>query len=244
MNKSGFLPLLLCLLATLIPAAAFSAEPESKDVTVEMTTTEGTVTLLLYGDTPRHLENFVKLAREGYYDGLLFHRVINEFMVQAGDPNSRDAAPGQHLGDGSPDYKIEAEIVYPRHYHKRGALAAAREGDEVNPGRASSGSQFYIVTGRRYTPVELDRLEMKVMRAQREAQANKTAPADMPLGFTPGQIDTYTTKGGAAHLDAQYTVFGEVIAGMDVIERIEKAETDSWKRPVNDIRILSMKVID
>lgn len=243
MNKSGLLRLILCLISALLPMAAF-CEKSNKDVTVEMTTSEGTVTILLYGDTPRHLENFVKLARDGYYDGLLFHRVINGFMVQAGDPNSRDAAPGQHLGDGSPDYKIEAEIVYPRHFHKRGALAAAREGDEVNPRRQSSGSQFYIVTGRRYTPVELDRYEMNVIRAQREAPANKTAPADMPLGFTPGQIDTYTTKGGAAHLDAQYTVFGEVISGMDVIDSIEKAETDSWNRPVNDIRILSMKVID
>lgn len=243
MKKLGFLPLALCMVAALFPFAAFSAEPQ-KDVTVEMNTTEGKVTLRLYGDTPKHMANFVKLAREGYYDGLLFHRVINEFMVQAGDPNSRNAAPGQHLGDGSPDYKIDAEIVYPRHFHKRGALAAAREGDEVNPMHQSSGSQFYIVTGHRYTPMELDKLEMSVIRAQRQAQANKTAPADMPVGFTPGQIDAYTTVGGAAHLDAQYTVFGEVVSGMDVIDKIQKAETDAHKRPLNDIRILSMKVID
>ncbi|MDE7471097.1 MAG: peptidylprolyl isomerase, partial [Paramuribaculum sp.] len=121
-----------------------------KDVVVEMNTTMGAVKILLYGDTPRHLENFVKLVNEGYYDGVLFHRVINDFMVQTGDPDSKDAPAGKMLGMGGPDYKIEAEFVYPRHFHKRGALAAAREGDASNPTKASSGSQFYIVTGKTY----------------------------------------------------------------------------------------------
>lgn len=207
---------------------------QNKDILVEMKTTEGTVVLRLFGDTPQHQANFVKLAREGYYDGLLFHRVIDRFMVQAGDPDSRNAAKGALLGSGSPDYTIPAEITYPRHFHKRGALAAAREGDETNPEWRSSGSQFYIVTGRRYTPVELDRLEMKIMKAQK---------GDGLKGFTPEIIEEYTTNGGAAHLDASYTVFGQVEKGYDIVDRIQKTDVDENNRPVEDIKIISMKVL-
>lgn len=135
---------------------------ELKDTKVVMHTTMGDVTLLLYGDTPKHMQNFVKLAGEGYYNGLLFHRVIKDFMVQGGDPDSRDAAPGKHLGMGGPDYRIDAEIAWPRAFHKRGALAAAREGDQVNPEHKSSGSQFYIVTGRRFTGQQLDQMERQM----------------------------------------------------------------------------------
>lgn len=142
----------LIALLTVILTGVTALYAQNKDILVEMKTTEGTVVLRLFGDTPQHQANFVKLAREGYYDGLLFHRVIDRFMVQAGDPDSRNAAKGALLGSGSPDYTIPAEITYPRHFHKRGALAAAREGDETNPEWRSSGSQFYIVTGRRYTP--------------------------------------------------------------------------------------------
>lgn len=122
-----------------------------------MRTTLGDITIRLYDDTPKHTANFLKLAKEGYYDGTLFHRVIRDFMIQGGDPDSRNAKPGQPLGMGDPDYTVPAEFVYPKYFHKRGALAAARQGDNVNPEKASSGSQFYIVTGKVYTPVSLTR---------------------------------------------------------------------------------------
>lgn len=246
------------------------------DVKVEMTTTEGNVTLLLYGDTPLHMENFVKLASEGFYDGLLFHRVINEFMVQGGDPDSRDAAPGAMLGSGDPDYQIEAEINYPRHFHKRGALAAARQGDGVNPERKSSGSQFYIVTGKVFTPQQLDQLNAQRLNNQKKAIFNSLVEANRdtimslrrarnqeglsslqqeliaqteakaaaaPDTIAAEQRDAYSTVGGAPHLDGAYTVFGEVISGMDTIDRIQKVETDSNDRPKQDVRILKMKVL-
>lgn len=246
------------------------------DILVEMTTTEGPVTLRLFGDTPRHRDNFVKLASEGYYDGLLFHRVIQDFMVQTGDPESRNARKGQMLGMGDPSYNIPAEIVYPRHFHQRGALAAARQGDNVNPKRESSGSQFYIVTGRRFSSSELDRIEMNLIRNQKQAivndllaqnrdtimslrrnrdnaglqalqdslQAEARKIADNTLmGFTAEQIEAYTTKGGSPHLDGAYTVFGVVEKGYDVIDRIQQVPVDGNDRPVDDVKIISMKVL-
>ena len=144
---------------------AMTQTTDSSDVKVEVETTMGNFTVMLYGDTPRHRDNFVKLVKEGYYDGTLFHRVINEFMVQAGDPDSRNARPGQQLGAGGPDYKIDAEIVYPRHFHKRGALAAARQGDQVNPARQSSGSQFYVVTGKKLSEGELAQMEQYMQQS-------------------------------------------------------------------------------
>lgn len=134
-------------------------QTDTSSVKVKVETTLGNFTVLLYGDTPLHRDNFVKLVKEGYYNGTLFHRVINEFMVQAGDPDSKTAKPGQQLGAGGPGYTIPAEIVYPRHFHKRGALAAARQGDQVNPMKESSGSQFYIVTGKKVTDAEMAQLE-------------------------------------------------------------------------------------
>ncbi len=247
------------------------------DVIVEMTTTLGDVTLLLYGDTPRHLENFVKLASEGFYDGLLFHRVINDFMVQGGDPESKDAPAGKLLGNGDPGYKIEAEIMPERHFHKRGALAAARESDMTNPERRSSGSQFYVVTGRVYSPGQLDAMEQKMRHARMQQifdtltvqnrdtimtlrrnrdqaglqalqeelnkRTQEIAAKEPATGFSAEQREAYTTVGGTPHLDGGYTVFGEVLSGMDVIDRIQRVETDSNDRPVEPVRILGMKVI-
>lgn len=248
----------------------------AKDVTVEMKTSLGDVTLLLYGDTPRHLENFVKLVNEGYYNGVLFHRVINDFMVQTGDPDSRTAVAGQHLGSGGPSYRIDAEFVYPKHFHKYGALAAAREGDMTNPTKASSGSQFYIVTGRRYSPGQLEQMEQRMkLQAQKDAfdalasqhrdsimsmrrnrdQAGLQALQEQLIAesdsiaaktfvpMTPEQIEAYSTVGGTPHLDGTYTVFGEVISGMDVIDRIQKVETDGSDRPLEDVRVISMRVL-
>ena len=137
--------------------------------TLDIATTAGDIKIRLYDDTPLHRDNFLKLAKEGYYDGVLFHRVINDFMVQTGDPESKDAPKGTMLGSGGPGYTGPAEIVYPKHYHKYGALAAARTGDEMNPERKSSGSQFYIVTGKKYSPQELSRMEQ--MSVQKQLQS-------------------------------------------------------------------------
>lgn len=245
-------------------STAVAAENDSVKVLIK--TTEGNFEVLLYGDTPLHRDNFVKLARSGYYDGTLFHRVINEFMVQAGDPDSRNARPGQQLGSGGPGYQISAEFVYPKRFHKAGALAAARTGDQMNPERKSSGSQFYVVTGKVYSSDELDQMEKQMMQQQfyslagqrraeitqmqqngdtagLEALQNELIQQATELArFTPAQREVYTTVGGTPFLDAQYTVFGEVISGMDVVKKIEKVETAPGDRPVNDVKIISMTV--
>lgn len=251
--------------------------PDTASVKVLVKTTEGNFTVLLYGDTPKHRDNFVRLVKEGYYDSTLFHRVIKEFMVQAGDPDSKNAPKGAMLGSGGPDYKIDAEIVYPRHFHKRGALAAARQGDQVNPMKQSSGSQFYIVTGKKFTDSQIDQLGAGLKNKQMQSVFNRlamdhrdsiidmqrngdraglqalqdslikqteaeVAKMDAP-GLTPEMREAYKTVGGAPHLDGDYTVFGEVIDGMDTVDRIEKAQTDGNDRPKEDVRILSMKIL-
>lgn len=250
---------------------------DTNSVKVEVETTLGSFTVLLYGDTPRHRDNFVKLVKDGYYNGTLFHRVINEFMVQAGDPDSRNAAPGQQLGAGGPDYTIDAEFVFPKHFHKRGALAAARQGDQVNPTKASSGSQFYIVTGKKVSEGEMANMEkyleqsalqsrfaqlaqehmsevrdmqQKGDQAGLEALQNQLIAeaqayvAEHPVKITDEMKKAYTTVGGTPHLDNNYTVFGEVVSGMDTVDKIEKVETDRGDRPKEDIRIISMKIVE
>ncbi len=147
----------------------------NNDVKVLMHTTEGDITLLLYGDTPKHKKNFIKLVNEGLYDGVLFHRVISGFMIQTGDPDSKTAAQGQMLGMGDPGYTLEAEFVYPKYFHKRGALAAARQGDQSNPDRRSSGSQFYIVTGQVYNAGQLDQMEQRMAMEQKKQIFNRLA---------------------------------------------------------------------
>lgn len=244
------------------------------DAVVELNTTMGDITVELYNDTPLHRDNFLKLVGEGYYDGVLFHRVIDQFMVQTGDPNSKDAPAGARLGSGDPSYTIEAEIVYPRHYHKYGALAAARTGDAMNPEKRSSGSQFYIVTGTKFSERQLEVADMKKrtkalqdcfqklayehrdsIQALQEAGDHdrleelrqrliKETEEKVGMEELPSEIKAdYSTIGGTPHLDGGYTVFGEVIKGMDVVEKIQKAETDSADRPKVDIRILSAKII-
>lgn len=252
-----------------------TATAKAGDVTVNIETTAGNIQVRLYGDTPAHRDNFIKLVKEGYYNGTLFHRVISNFMIQAGDPDSRNAKPGQMLGTGDPGYTLDAEIVYPAHFHRRGTLAAARIGDNVNPERRSSGSQFYIVTGQVFNDSTLTQMERRLQMAQKQEIFNRlqtqyrdsimtlrrnrdqqgldrlrdelvakteTEAATSPAMFTPEQRQAYTTVGGAPHLDGQYTVFGEIISGMDTVEKIEKAETDRNDRPVNDIRIISMSI--
>lgn len=241
--------------------------------TLDIVTTAGDIKIRLYDDTPLHRDNFLKLAKEGYYDGVLFHRVINDFMVQTGDPDSKNVDKGVMLGSGGPGYTIPAEIEYPKHYHKYGALAAARTGDEMNPERKSSGSQFYIVTGKKYSPQQLSRMEEMSVQKQlqsyfmelqrqnmdtirqlrlakdsvglenlRQELIKQTEGNVKPVTMSEEQVRDYTTIGGTPHLDGQYTVFGEVLEGMDTVEKIQKAETDGRDRPLEDIRIISIKV--
>ena len=246
------------------------------DVKVLLKTSLGAITILLYGDTPRHRDNFVKLVKEGNYDGVLFHRVINDFMVQTGDPTSKNAPKGKMLGDGDMPYEIDAEFLFPTHYHHRGAIAAARQGDNVNPEKKSSGSQFYIVTGKKFTAGQLDSMEHQaVMRHKQEvfdslakqnrdsimslrrnrdaaglqalqeklaAETEKLTANDSVI-YTPEIREAYMNEGGTPHLDGSYTVFGRVISGMDVVDKIQKAETDGNDRPLEDIRIISATVL-
>jgi peptidyl-prolyl cis-trans isomerase B (cyclophilin B) len=178
----------------------------------EVETNHGTFKVMLYNSTPKHKENFIKLAKEGFYDDLLFHRVIKDFMVQGGDPESKGADPNKRLGGGGPGYQIDAEIGAP---HLRGALAAARNN---NPEKKSSGSQFYVVHGKKWTDQELDRLEQ-----QKGIKYNET------------QRKLYKEQGGSAFLDNDYTVFGEVVEGMDVIDKIANVPTASGDRPLEDV---------
>lgn len=250
---------------------------DSNNVRVDIETTMGDIQVMLYNDTPKHRDNFIKLVKEGYYNGTLFHRVINEFMVQAGDPESKNAPAGKQLGGGDPGYTIEAEFVYPKHFHKKGALAAARTGDEVNPERRSSGSQFYIVTGKAYNDNQLNQMEMQMKKMQQQAIFDSLAAqhrdsimnmrrnrdqaglqklqeelvaitmkeaSKNPAKLTPEQREAYKTIGGTPHLDGQYTVFGEVTEGMDVVEKIQKAETLPGDRPKEDIKIIKMSIVN
>ena len=177
----------------------------------------GDIVVRLYNETPKHRDNFIKLVREGVYDGLLFHRVIKNFMIQGGDPNSRTAQPGQALGNGTLGYTIPAEFVEGL-YHKKGALAAARQGDQVNPKKESSSCQFYIVQGEVWS---VDKLRMF------EQRSGKT--------FSDEQIKTYSTVGGTPFLDGDYTVFGEVVEGLDVVDKIAAVQCGAADRPVKDV---------
>lgn len=253
------------------------AQDTEKGTSVLVRTTAGDIRLKLYDDTPFHRDNFIKLVEEHYYDSLLFHRVIRDFMVQAGDPDSRNAQKHEMLGQGGPGYTIPAEFVYPKHFHKRGVLSAARQSDQVNPQRSSSGSQFYIVTGKKYR--ERDLMEMEEQLDEQESQhmfnmlcmehrdsivkMNESGDSEGlrrltedlniqlkelkkkngSFHFNREQVEAYTTDGGAPFLDGQYTVFGEVTDGMDIVDKIQKVGTDAYDRPLKDVRILSMEII-
>lgn len=189
---------------------------------VILKTTKGTIKMELYDGTPLHRDNFVKLAKSHFYNGILFHRVINQFMIQAGDPDSKTAKVGDFLGEGDVKYKIPAEIFPEKYYHKRGALGMARDD---NPEKMSSGAQFYIVTGK----IQTDSL-LKI------AQSRSGYHISLP------HQNVYKKIGGAPHLDNNYTVFGEVLKGQSVADAIAATKRDKNDRPLQDIRILSMKV--
>jgi peptidyl-prolyl cis-trans isomerase B (cyclophilin B) len=203
--------------------SAFTIHDNEKKVLIK--TNYGDITIKLYNETPIHRDNFLKLVEDKFYNGILFHRVIKDFMIQAGDPESVNAAPDKRLGSGSPGYTLPAEII-PKYFHKKGALSAARISDQVNPQRRSSGSQFYIVQGTTYTNEELKNFEKKLFTK-----------------MTDEQIEAYTTIGGTPHLDAQYTVFGEVISGLEIVDKIAAVQTGTANRPIADVKIIEMKII-
>lgn len=193
-----------------------------------MVTDKGTMIIRLSDSTPLHRDNFLKLVKQHYYDSVLFHRVINHFMIQAGDPNSKHAKPDDVLGDGGPSYTIPAEFRITLFHHK-GVIAAARTGDDVNPKKESAGSQFYIVQGRIFSDAGLDSVEAFRMKGRK-------IPED--------QRQQYKTIGGTPHLDQNYTVFGEVIKGLDVIDSIAAVPTSKpYDRPLQDVRIIKMKLV-
>lgn len=255
------------ILAGLMVVSSFSACNNAKLEEGEdavFVTSKGLISVRLYDETPLHKENFLKLASEGYYDGVLFHRVIKDFMIQTGDPNSKNADANTMLGTGGPEYKIPAEIK-PEFFHKRGALAAARQGDNVNPEKASSGSQFYIVHGKIFNDEELDAVEFQVatqMAKERIGEIGREVEAEFegqglpfdsisaivvqraqeyrdskPYAINPEFRQVYKTLGGTPHLDGEYTVFGEIVRGMEVVEAIATSETGRNDRPKKDIKI-------
>lgn len=269
MNKSFSVVLLIG-----VSLVSSCAQKSSKnDYVVTIKTPFGDMVAILYDETPKHKANFVKLAKEHYFDSLLFHRVIAGFMIQGGDPDSKNAAAGQPLGQGGPGYTVDAEFN-PKFFHEKGALSAARLGDQQNPTKASSGSQFYIVQGTIVPQFDIEDLKIdqfKFNMAFRQVMQN---PANKPLidslnqvyltgdmpaykkmlfglvsrieketGTTvtkfvsPEKIKAYTTVGGAPHLDGEYTVFGKVIKGLEVIDKIAGVQKDGGDRPLQDVRM-------
>jgi len=264
----------LILLFVMLISCINGKDNRDKRPIVLIKTEFGEMKVELYNETPKHRDNFLKLAKAGYFDGLLFHRVIKDFMIQGGDPDTKNAQPGQKLGNGGPGYELEKEIN-PNIFHKKGALAAAREGDQINPEKKSSGSQFYIVQGVVFPANNIDAIEEEVtqklaqnimnqlarassdslifyqkagnrrafdklvskLQAQAMAKAKQT-----PFKLTEKQKELYTTVGGTPHLDGNYTVFGEVIEGLSVLDAIAAQPTGPNDRPVKDIR-MEVKVI-
>lgn len=249
-----------------------------KETVLKIETTLGDIKVKLYNETPKHRDNFIKLAKDGVYDGTLFHRVIKDFMVQAGDPESKNAPKGKMLGSGDVGYTVPAEFVYPTYFHKKGALSAARQGDNVNPNKESSGCQFYIVTGKVFNDSTLLNMEQqknqnkvsaifnnlaqkhmkeiyKMRKANDEdglydlqdkllAEAEAEAAKQPDFHFTPEQVQAYTTVGGTPHLDGEYTVFGEVVEGMDIVDKIQGVKTDRNDRPEDDVKIINVSVVE
>ena len=273
--------LFIIAVITVLLAACGAGSKKSTDMEkrtqVKIETTMGDIVVELYNETPKHRDNFIKLAKEGVYDSTLFHRVIRQFMIQAGDPESKTANDTAQLGGGDVGYTVPAEFV-PKFFHKKGALAAARMGDDVNPERASSGCQFYIVTGRKFRESQLldmagqkinarmdtlfNQLARKHMKEiyklrkagdenallelqdKLEAEAYALYKEEEPFMFTPEQINAYSTIGGAPHLDGTYTVFGQVLEGMETVEKIEGTKTGKADRPVENVRILKATVLE
>lgn len=260
------------LMLLLVCTVVFSCQKKDPNV-VTIKTNFGDIKVKLYEDTPRHRENFLKLVKDGFYEGILFHRVINHFMIQAGDPDSRKASSGAALGESEIGYTIDAEIL-PQHFHRKGVLAAAREGDQVNPERKSSGSHFYLAQGKVFTPQQLDSAVITINKRRyaalvgqlkqkrsgeieactQEKNQQRLAEIDREieeearqlfgkeeLVLSEEQKEAYTTVGGIPHLDGAYTVFGEIVEGTEVLDKIAAVKTDKRDRPLEDVVILKME---
>lgn len=256
-----------------IAVLVFQSCSDNKDYLATIRTNFGDIKLILFDQTPKHKENFIKLAENGFYDSLLFHRVINDFMIQTGDPNTRNPLDIQAFGTGGPGYTLPPEF-HPDLIHEKGVLAAARQGDNINPKKESNGSQFYIVEGMVYTEESLrnsrvnmpelyryfgnliqrssyrelneqamklqeenrlDELQTLILSYKEVIEKDYDIELDQPL--TNKQVEVYTSVGGVPHLDGAYTVFGKVVEGMDVVERIASVKTDSRDRPLEDVRM-------
>ncbi len=267
----------ILLYTLLILFCSMNTQSNAKSNIVLIETSMGNIKIRLYDETPQHRDNFLKLVEQHYFDSQIFHRVIKGFMIQGGDPDSKGAPDGKALGSGGPGYTIPAEIVYPQLFHKRGALSAARSGDQMNPLKASSGSQFYLVWGDLYNEVQLAGMEDKKKQQAKQTyfqslalplgdsirkmqssndntglsklQAELIAKTEAEFkknpskgGFTAEQKKAYSTIGGTPHLDGEYTVFGEVIEGLDVVGKIQAVETANGDRPVKDI-LMKMSIV-
>ncbi len=261
--------LLAVVFATVFALSSCGGSENKEGNTAVIKTELGDIKIKLYDETPLHRDNFIKLVKDGFYKDILFHRVINGFMIQGGDPESKNAAPGVPLGSGDLGYTIPAEIN-PKFFHRRGVLAAARMGDQVNPEKRSSASQFYIMQGKVFRQGELDTMEINMQASRKtsmiqtrlkaiepelkklgsegkqdemmakynSARAEAKTEADKlpPFKFSDEQRKAYTTVGGYPSLDNNYTIFGEVTEGMDVVDKIASQQTDQRDRPVKDIK--------
>ena len=235
MRKALFFIAMLCLqLSAVAQVDSLVVKTDSSAVRhqVLLQTSMGDIVVELYNDAPRHRDNFLRLVHSGYYDGNLWYRVIADFMIQTGDSTTRHAKPGAEVGDYDLGYRIPAEIDFPKYFHKRGALAAARESDAENPNRESSASQFYIVWGFPYGP-----------KAMAKFQARVDSITNGAVKFSQEMRDYYWSHGGTPWLDGQYTVFGEVVKGLDVVSNIQAVKTDGNDRPIEDVRIVKALVI-
>ncbi|PVX50692.1 peptidyl-prolyl cis-trans isomerase B (cyclophilin B) [Balneicella halophila] len=273
-------PTLFILLTISLFACANNSKDNENRKQVRLETSKGDILIELYNETPQHRDNFIKLTEKHFFDGTLFHRVINNFMVQGGDPDSKNAKPGEALGNGGPGYDIPAEIKEGL-FHKKGVIAAARLGDNINPERKSSGSQFYLVEGNVFTTKQLENMEkskntpmrkklIETMKKEHEAKLDSLIALQKETGdtlslnnfvdelnakidkrieedgfhFTDEQKNAYTTVGGVPHLDNAYTVFGEIVEGIEVVEKISDVKTDKRDRPLENVIILSATVVN
>ncbi|MBQ9287207.1 MAG: peptidylprolyl isomerase [Bacteroidaceae bacterium] len=276
---------IIALLVLLLVFCACKAEKKmtpfssvsDDDTIVLIETSSGDIKVKLYSDTPKHRDNFIKNIKEHVYDGIIFHRVVKNFMIQAGDPSAKDLPQGAPAGGGDVNWTVPAEIIYPKYFHKYGALAAARENDDVNPNKESSGCQFYIVTGTKWTEAKLmskekelndvrqkeyfnklvkeskdevaklrknkDTVKLLELQDSLERKSEEMLKENPAIKITPEQEKIYSTIGGMPHLDNNYTVFGEVVEGMDIVEAISKVRTDRRNRPVDDITINKITIV-
>lgn len=282
MIKENLTILMFLCISAMGMAAGNAGQAAEKETEVKIHTTMGDIVVKLYNETPKTRDNFIKLVKDKFYDSTLFHRVIQGFMIQGGDPNSKNAKPGVMLGNGDAGYTVPAEFV-PGLFHKKGVLATARQGDNVNPTKASSGCQFYIVQGKVFRSGEMDTMEQranfgikqqiftkiisepknaqlkaKFIRYQNQSNIDslqaltKTIEPEIDsiydktpkFSFTPEERKAYTTVGGTPQLDNNYTVFGEVVEGIDIVDKIAAVKTDKADRPVEDVRVLSMEIVN